>query len=138
MSDLPGVELDLAPEDLPFFDGLERGEVVVPWCGHCDDHVWPPRSHCIRCYTPVEESRTLAGTGELYSYAVVHRGEGVFAKRPPYVLAYVALDGGPTIMADVVADDPAALQVGARVRLVRRPAPGTGRAGALFAVDAAA
>ncbi|MGD9955698.1 MAG: Zn-ribbon domain-containing OB-fold protein [Candidatus Nanopelagicales bacterium] len=137
MSDLPGVELTLYPEDLPFFDGLDRGEVVVPWCEHCDDHVWPPRSHCIRCYTAVAVSRTLPGTGELYSYAVVHRGEGAFAKRPPYVLAYVALDGGPTIMADVVAGD-AALEVGARVRLVHRPAPETGRAGALFAVDPSA
>ncbi|MCA0329017.1 MAG: Zn-ribbon domain-containing OB-fold protein [Actinobacteria bacterium] len=138
MTDLPGVELTLYPEDLPFFDGLERGEVVVTWCDHCDDHVWPPRSHCIRCYSPVAGSRTLAGTGEIYSYSVVHRGEGVFAKRPPYVLAYVSLDGGPTIMANVVADDPAALAVGARVRLRPRPAPATGRAGALFAVDPSA
>jgi len=137
MSDLPGVELNLAPEDLPFFDGIARGEVVVPWCAHCDDHVWPPRSHCIRCYTPVVGSRTLAGTGEVYSYAVVHRGEGAFAKRPPYVLAYIALDGGPTIMADVVADGPA-VAAGARVRLVHRPAPEAGRAGALFMVDPSA
>jgi uncharacterized OB-fold protein len=138
MTDLPGVELTLYPEDLPFFDGLERGELVVTWCDHCDDHVWPPRSHCIRCYAPVAGPRTLAGTGEIYSFAVVHRGEGAFAKRPPYVLAYVSLDGGPTIMANVVADDPGSLAVGARVRLRPRPTPATGRAGALFAVDPSA
>lgn len=138
MTDLPGVELALQPEDLPFFEGLERGELVVTWCASCDDHVWPPRSHCIRCYTPVAGSRTLPGTGEVYSYAVVHRGEGAFAGRPPYVLAYVSLDDGPTIMANVVADDPAGLVVGARVRLRRRPAPESGRAGALFAVDPSA
>jgi len=135
MTDLPGVELNLQPEDLPFFDGLERGELVVAWCDVCDGHVWPPRSHCIRCYTPVVASRSLAGTGEIYSYAVVHRGEGAFAKRPPYVLAYISLDGGPTIMADVVADGPSQLAVGARVRLRPRPVPESGRAGALFALD---
>ena len=46
MTDLPGVELALNPEDLPFFDALDRGEVAVPWCVHCDDHVWPPRTRC--------------------------------------------------------------------------------------------
>lgn len=135
MTDLPGVELALQPEDLPYFDGLERGELVMAWCEACDGHVWPPRSHCVRCYTPVAGSRVLRGTGEIYSYSVVHRGEGPFAKRPPYVLAYVALDGGPTIMANVVADDPAQLDVGARVRLRPRTVPDSGRAGALFAVD---
>lgn len=137
-TDLPGVELNLQPEDLPFFDGLERGELVVAWCDECEGHVWPPRSHCIRCYSRVVGSRTLAGTGEIYSYSVVHRGEGAFAKRPPYVLAYVALDGGPTIMANVVADEPAELAICARVRLLPRPAPAGGRAGALFGVDPSA
>jgi uncharacterized OB-fold protein len=132
---LPGVELALNPEDEPFFDALDRGEIAVPWCVHCDDHVWPPRSHCVHCYHPVEEWRTLAGTGEIYSFAVVHRGDGVFAKRPAYVFALVTLDDGPTVHANVVADDLADVAVGRRVRLAARPAPAQGRAGAQFVLD---
>lgn len=135
MTDLPGVDLALNPEDLPFFDALDRGEVAVPWCVHCDDHVWPPRTRCVACYREVEEWRALAGTGEVYSFSVVHRGEGVFAKRPPYVFALVALDGGPTIMANVVADDLAAISVGSRVRLAGPPAVESGRGGARFVLD---
>lgn len=135
VSDLPGVDLALSPEDLPFFDGLDRGELVVTWCEPCDDHVWPPRSHCIRCFTPVAGSHVLQGTGEIYSFSVVHRGEGAFAKRPPYVIAYVSLDGGPTIMANVDARDLDSIEVGVRVRHVPRPRPEVGRAGALFVVD---
>jgi uncharacterized OB-fold protein len=135
MSELPGVELALNPEDLPFFDALDRGEISVPWCAHCDDHVWPPRSHCVHCYHPVAQWRTLVGTGEIYSFAVVHRGEGAFAERRPYVFALVTLDGGPTVQANVVADDHAELAVGRRVRLAGRPAPEQGRAGAQFVLD---
>lgn len=134
-SDLPAVELATSPEDLAFFDALERGEVAVPWCDHCDDHVWPPRSHCVACYRPVEGWRTLAGTGEVYSFSVVHRGEGAFAKRAAYVFALVALDGGPTIMANVQSDDLGAVRVGSRVRVVGRPAADEGRYGALFVLD---
>lgn len=135
MNDLPGVELALNPEDVPFFDALERGEVSVPWCVHCDDHVWPPRTRCVACYRAVEEWRTLPGTGEIYSFSVVHRGEGVFAKRPPYVFALVSLDGGPTIMADVLADDLAQVEVGRRVRLAEPVHVGSGRSGARFVLD---
>jgi len=135
MSDLPGVDLALNPEDLPFFDALDRGELIVPWCTHCDDHVWPPRTRCGACYAEVAEWRTLTGAGEIYSFSVVHRGEGAFAKRPPYVFALVALDGGPTIMANIVSDDVASVQVGRRVSLTARPAPEQGRAGAQFVLD---
>jgi uncharacterized OB-fold protein len=135
MTDLPGVELALNPEDLPFFDGLDRGEVCVPWCVQCDDHVWPPRTRCVVCYREVQEWRTLPGTGEIYSFSVVHRGEGAFAKRPPYVVALVALDGGPTIIANVVTDDLSQVAVGQRVRLAGPPAVVSGRGGARFVLD---
>jgi uncharacterized OB-fold protein len=135
MNELPGVELTLYPEDLPFFDALDQGEIAVPWCTRCDDHVWPPRSHCVRCLHPVTERRTLPGAGEIYSYSVVHRGEGPFAGHTPFVVALVSLDGGPTIVANVLADDVDELAVGRRVSLVPRPAPERGRSGAQFSLE---
>jgi uncharacterized OB-fold protein len=135
MSELPGVELPLSPEDVAFFEGLARGELIVTWCDPCDEHVWPPRTRCARCTTPVTGSRRLDGTGEIYSFTVVHRGEGPFATLPPYVLAYVSLDGGPTILANVDARDLDNVTVGRRVRLETRPRPVTGWAGACFALD---
>ena len=125
MNELPEIDLALSPEDEPFFAALSRGSLAVPWCVHCDDHVWPARSHCVQCYRPVGELRTLPGTGEVYSFSVVHRGEGPFARAVPYVFALVALDGGPTIMANVVVDEPDDVAVGRRVRLVDRT-PSTG------------
>jgi uncharacterized OB-fold protein len=135
MSGLPPVDLAINPEDGPFFAALDKGHLAVPWCTRCDDHVWPPRSHCVVCYRPVEEWRTLTGSGEIYSYAVVHRGEGPFAHRHPYVFALVTLDGGPTIMANIVVGSPEDLVVGRRVHLAGRREPDLGPAGAVFVPD---
>ena len=132
MSHLPEIDVALNPEDEPFFSALSDGELSVPWCLSCDDHVWPPRSRCVQCYRPVEEWRTLRGTGEVYSFSIVHRGEGSFTRAVPYVFALVALDGGPTIMANVVTEDPDAVFVGRRVRLADGTASGSGVVGARF------
>lgn len=123
---LPELEIRLLPETTAFWTGIAAGRMDMPWCGHCDGHVWPPRSHCPRCLSVVTEAKTLSGEGEVYSFSVVHRGEGAFAKVDPYVLAYVTLDGGPTVMANVVDIEPAQVTVGMRVRLrLQEVEPGT-------------
>jgi uncharacterized OB-fold protein len=105
------------PEEEQFYEGLLAGEIRVPWCTRCDGHVWRPKSHCTTCYEPVSQWRTLAGTGEVYSYCVIHKWEGAFAELGPYVLAWVRLDGGPTILANV-AGPPEDARIGRRLRLV--------------------
>lgn len=123
---LPELEINLLPETKAFWTAIAAGRMDMPWCGQCDGHVWPPRSHCPRCLSVVTGAKTLTGEGEVYSFSVVHRGEGAFAKTDPYVLAYVSLDQGPTVMANIVDIDAADLTVGMRVRLRSQEAePGT-------------
>lgn len=110
----------------------------MPWCDGCDTYVWRPRSHCTACYQPVSGWRTLAGTGEIYSFSVVHRGDGLFADIGPYVLAWISLDGGPTVLANVTAADVSQVRIGARVVLASGVASDEGasgqRVGPVFAV----
>lgn len=123
---LPEIQIQLLPETRAFWSGVAAGRVDMPWCASCDGHVWPPRSHCPRCLGVITELKQLSGEGAVYSFSVVHRGEGAFAKIDPYVLAYVSLDGGPTVMANVVDIAPADVTVGMRVRLRAQEAePGT-------------
>ena len=124
----------LQPEEVLFWDGLAVGELRVPWCTVCDAHVWRIRSHCTACYQPVTAWRTLAGTGEIYSYSIIHRADGAFADIGPYVLAWIALDGGPTILANVIAEDSDRIAIGAPVSLVSRAEPGS-RVGPVFALS---
>lgn len=117
MTPADGMEDTLAPEDRPFFEGLEHGELRLPWCATCNGGVWPPRARCPRCYDPVAGQRILSGRGTIYSFSVVHRGEGPMAGREPYLYAYISLDDGPTIPANIVCADPALVRIGAAARL---------------------
>ena len=46
-----------------------------------------------------------SGGGEVYSFSIVHRGADGFVDAAPYVLSYVTMDGGPTVLSNVVGDD---------------------------------
>lgn len=131
----PAVDADTAP----FWEALERGEIVTAWCDQCDAAIWPPRSHCPTCWTRSTHTASLPTTGEIYSYSVVHRGDGPWKEAGPYVIAYVTLDGagegvggkGPTIIANVDPGEggPSTLSVGQRVGL---RSPGVAGGGAVF------
>ena len=66
----------------------------------------------------------------IYSYSVMRRAE------PVYVMAYVTLDEGPTMMTNLVDCDPDAVTVGARVCIVFKPSPAACRADVQPAPDA--
>ncbi len=114
--DFPATDPQAQPEEVPFYEGLLVGEFRVPWCSRCQTFVWRPKSHCTACYDAISDWRVLPGTGEIYSYCVVAKGDGAFASVAPYVLAWVALDEGPTVLANI-ADGPDLVQIGYRVRL---------------------
>ncbi|NNH03951.1 DNA-binding protein [Microbacterium ulmi] len=97
--------------------------MTLPWCAVCDRHVWFPKPICPACLTTVEAERTLSGSGDVYSFSIVHRGVPAFADASPYVLAYVSLDDGPTVLANIVGDDALDVAIGDRVALVAGSAP---------------
>lgn len=131
MTTSPGMDDALAPEDRPFFEGLESGELRIPWCVTCEGGVWPPRTRCPRCYAVVNDATVLSGRGTIYSFSVVHRGDGPLVGREPYVYAYISLEDGPTIPANLLGADPGVVRVGAAVRLAS-PAERAGLPGAAF------
>ena len=130
----PATDPQSQPEEEPFYQGLLVGEVRVPWCTRCGCHVWRPKSHCTTCYRPVSEWRTLPGTGEVHSYCVIHKGEGAFAELAPYVLAWVQLDDGPMILANV-AGPPDDARIGVRLRLVMPGSTDGRRRGPVFVAE---
>lgn len=125
----------LNDEDRPFFDGLSAGELRLPWCDACGDGIWPPRTRCPRCFQSVEGHRALSGRGTVYSFSIVHRGDGPFAGREPYAYAYVRLDEGPVIPANIVGPGVREIIVGAHVSLAQDAAANPGLEGATFVVE---
>lgn len=56
-----------------------------------------------------------SGRGVIYSFSTMNRAP------EPYVMAYVTLEEGPTLITNIVDCDPAAIEVGQQVRVVFVP-----------------
>lgn len=123
MSELPYLEIDVTPDSERFWQELAAGRITLPWCTACDTWIWHPRPFCVRCLVPADAERTLSGEGEIYSTSVVHRPAAGFEDAGPYVSCYVTLDGGPTVLANVIGEDRLATAIGDRVRLVAPVSP---------------
>ncbi len=71
---------------------------------------------------PLKQDRevtTFSGTGEIYSYTVVQDPPRGYEQQAPYVLAYVRLDEGPIVTAQLT-DLDGEPQIGERVEMVTR------------------
>jgi uncharacterized protein len=103
------------PETLAFWDAAAAGELLLKHCESCGQAHHYPRSLCPFCLSERTTWRRASGEGVIYSFSLMPR------VAVPYVLAYVTLDEGPTMMTNIVAADFGTLHIGQRVRVVFVP-----------------
>lgn len=111
----PGLPTDppvLDPETRPYWAAAEQDTLVVPFCTACEQHFWYPRGFCPRCAGDAVEWPQVSGHGEIYSYSVVRRGFGAWAAHTPFVIAWVTLDVGITVLTNIVRCTEGQLAVG--------------------------
>ena len=104
-------------ENRPYFDAAAQGRLLVKRCAACGQLHFYPRAICPHCFSERTEWQEAAGTGTIYSYSVMRHGV-------PYAIAYVTLDEGITMLANIVDCDLDALRIGQKVRVVFKPAEG--------------
>jgi uncharacterized OB-fold protein len=102
-----------------FWDGAKAGSLLYKQCGDCGAPHWYPRALCPFCMSANTSWRSATGAGVVYSFSVARKPDPV-----PYVIAYVTLDEGMTMMTRIVDCDVDAIHIGQRVRLVFRPTEG--------------
>ena len=103
------------PETEEYWAGCAAGELRLTACRDCGLVYHYPRALCPDCFSDDTDWVTAEGTGELYSFSVQgHVGDWP-DEALPLVVAYVELDEGPRMMANVVDCDPDALSIGDRV-----------------------
>ncbi len=108
-------------ETEPFWEAAAEGRFVLPRCNSCEHVIWYPRLFCPECGSTDVSYVDAAGTGTVYSFTVVEKGQGRWRDHSPYVLAYVELDEGPRMMTNIVGVDPDAVAIGAAVQAVFDP-----------------
>jgi uncharacterized OB-fold protein len=104
-------------ENKPYFDAAAQGRLLIKRCAACGKRHFYPRALCPHCFSERTEWQEAKGTGMVYSYSVVRSGA-------PYVIAYVALDEGVTMLANVVDCDPGAVRIGLKVKVIFQASEG--------------
>lgn len=111
-----------SPEESAFFRGLEEGRIIGQRCPQCQKVYVPPRGACPVDGVPTAGEVELAGTGTVTTFCVVNvpfLGQKI---TPPYVSAYVLLDGADIAFLHLILGVPAEeVRMGMRVEAVWRP-----------------
>ncbi len=103
------------PETQAFWDAAAQGRFLIRRCTACGKAHWYPRKTCPFCWGEKTAWVEASGRGTIYSYSVMRRAA------EPYVVAYVTLAEGPTMLTNLVDCDFDALAIGQEVRLKFSP-----------------
>jgi len=111
-----------SPEESAFFRGLAEGRIVGQRCPACQKVYVPPRPACPVDGVPTVEEIELGQTGTVTTFCIVNvpfLGQKI---TPPYVSAYILLDGADIALQHLILDLPAdEVRMGLRVKAVWRP-----------------
>lgn len=105
-------------ETLAYWQAADEGRLLVKRCTVCGNFHHYPRDICPHCLSDATEWVHAAGTGTVYAFSTMGQGEAA------YTLAYVTLDEGPTMLTNLVGDDPEDFAIGRRVKVVFTPTEG--------------
>jgi hypothetical protein len=100
-----------------FWDAAAQGRLVAQRCSDCGRFHHPPRPMCPVCHSLQYEVVELSGTGQVYSYAVLHHPRSPRFSYP-LVAALVDLDEGIRMVTNLVGTEPADVRIGMPVRVV--------------------
>ena len=87
-------------EHTEFWAACNDGKLMLPRCKDTNQFFWYPRKTSPFTLSSNVEWVEASGKGEIYTYSVMRRSD------PQYVIAYVRLDEGVTMMTNIVECDP--------------------------------
>lgn len=106
----------LTDDNHEFWDAACDGRLVAQRCTGCGALRHPPRPMCPHCHALEHELLVLAGTGTIYSYAILHHPQHP-AFDYPVIAVLVDLDEGVRIVSNLVDVAPGDVTIGARVEV---------------------
>lgn len=100
----PPAEIEMAR---PFWDSIERGQLVLPRCSVCHRWQWYPEAFGTDCAGGTLDWQPVSTTGTVYSLTTVHRSFLPGGRdQAPYLVALIDLDDtpGPRLVAPLTDD----------------------------------
>ena len=89
----------------PWWDATREQRLLLQKCLDCGHLQHYPRALCLSCRSTDLGWSETAGAGVVHSFTVVHRAPDP-SFTPPYVVALVRLDEGPTLLTNLVGAGP--------------------------------
>ena len=132
MTEFPLPDLEWEPTR-GFWEGAQRGELLLPRCGGCEELNWYPAPACRYCgrasgseggNSGSQSWSPVSGRATLFSWSHVTRALfKPYASKAPYVTGLVALDEDPRVrLVTLLVDcEPSALTIDMPVEVVFRP-----------------
>ncbi len=109
---------DPSPETLGYWDGVADERLVVKRCGGCGRHHHPRRMFCYACGSDDMRWVDAGGSGEIYTFSVVHRAPTeAFQRETPYTVGILRLDEGVFFFSRLYARNGAEIKIGARAEV---------------------
>jgi uncharacterized protein len=103
----------------PFWDGCDRGVLLLRHCEACGARTYYPRLMCPACGSRDVTWQEASGRGTVYALTRVEMSfyGSDWESDLPYVVALVDLEEGPRIVSRCVRSDRDELHIGAAVRI---------------------
>jgi uncharacterized OB-fold protein/acyl dehydratase len=99
-----------------FWEGVERGELLIQRCAACGVLRHPPRPMCPHCGSLEWDTVRASGRGAVHSYVVPHHPR-LPAFPDPYVVALVDLEEGTRLVTNLIGVAPEDVRIGMAVEL---------------------
>ena len=109
---------DINMETAVYWESAKNGKLLVKTCNACGKLHYYPRTICPHCLSSDTDWVEASGKGTIYTYSVMRRTE------TPYVIAYVTLEEGVTMLSNIVECDVDGVAVGQTVEVVFRDTEG--------------
>lgn len=111
-----------SPEESRYLRGLADGKLLGQRCPVCRKVYIPPRGACPTDGVPTEEEIELPDRGVVTTFCIVNVPFLGQRLKPPYVAAYILLDGADIAFLHLILDVPAdEVRMGMRVKAVWKP-----------------
>ena len=89
--------------------------IIGSKCQNCKELFYPEKKKCPKCENNELEDYKFKGTGQIYSYSIIHNAPTGMENHVPYAVAIIKLDEGPKITAQLVDVDLEKIEIGMKV-----------------------
>ena len=106
-------------DNLEFWQGAKRRELLLQRCVDCGNHTFPPRPGCVVCGSTRREWVRASGRGKVHSFVVTHQPvHPALRGKTPWGIVDVELEEGVHMISNVVGCAPDDLRIGLPVEVV--------------------